>query len=80
MADSNSSDHYDSSPHAVTIYKSETGFGFYFCSKVEGSILRRILRRINGEPNAPLHHVSAVIELGAADIADLLEGDRILEV
>lgn len=38
------------------------------------------LRSINGELYAPLQHVSAILEHGAAEIAGIRKGDRILEV
>ncbi|KAH8345298.1 hypothetical protein KR067_007592, partial [Drosophila pandora] len=38
------------------------------------------LRSINGELYAPLQHVSAVLENGAAEKAGIKKGDRILEV
>ncbi|KAL5277737.1 SNX27 family protein [Megaselia abdita] len=64
-------------PRCVTIYKSETGFGF----NVRGQISEGgQLRSINGELYAPLQHVSAVLENGAAEKAGIKKGDRILEV
>ncbi len=64
-------------PRVVTIYKSETGFGFNVRGQVsEGGQLRSI----NGELYAPLQHVSAVLEGGAAEAAGIRKGDRILEV
>lgn len=38
------------------------------------------LRSINGELYAPLQHVSAVLDRGAAEKAGIKKGDRILEV
>ena len=38
------------------------------------------LKSINGELYAPLQHVSAILENGAADRAGIRKGDRILEV
>lgn len=38
------------------------------------------LKAINGELFAPLQHVSAVLGLGAAEMAGVRKGDRILEV
>ena len=38
------------------------------------------LKSINGRLYAPLQHVSAVLEGGAAEMAGVLKGDRILEV
>lgn len=38
------------------------------------------LRSINGELYAPLQHVSAILENGAAERAGIRKGDRILEV
>nr|XP_027202465.1 sorting nexin-27-like [Dermatophagoides pteronyssinus] len=68
---------YVSGPHLVTIYKTETGFGFNVRGQVsEGGPLRSI----NGELYAPLQHVSAVLENGAAEKAGIRKGDRILEV
>lgn len=64
-------------PRVVKIYKSETGFGFNVRGQVsEGGQLRSI----NGELYAPLQHVSAVLEGGAAEEAGIRKGDRILEV
>ncbi len=66
-----------SGPRVVSIYKSETGFGFNVRGQVsEGGPLRSI----NGELYAPLQHVSAVLENGAAEKAGIRKGDRILEV
>lgn len=39
-----------------------------------------IRRSINGELYAPLQHVSAVLEAGAAEKAGIKKGDRILFV
>lgn len=65
------------SPRVVTISKTETGFGFNVRGQVnEGGPLRSI----GGELYAPLQHVSAVLEHGAADAAGIQKGDRILEV
>jgi len=64
-------------PHTVVITKSHTGFGFNVRGQVnEGGTLRSI----NGELYAPLQHVSAVLEHGAAEQAGLIKGDRILAV
>ncbi|XP_075216913.1 sorting nexin 27 isoform X2 [Lycorma delicatula] len=64
-------------PRSVTIVKTETGFGFNVRGQVsEGGQLRSI----NGELYAPLQHVSAVLEGGAAEKAGVRKGDRILEV
>lgn len=64
-------------PRVVTIYKTETGFGFNVRGQVsEGGQLRSI----NGELYAPLQHVSAVLDGGAAEKAGIRKGDRILEV
>ena len=72
---SNSSN--NSGPRCVTIYKTETGFGFNVRGQVsEGGQLRSI----NGELYAPLQHVSAVLPHGAAEKAGVRKGDRILEV
>ena len=38
------------------------------------------LRSINGELYAPMQHVSAVLQGGAAELAGVRKGDRILEV
>jgi sorting nexin-27 len=66
-----------SGPRVVTIYKTETGFGFNVRGQVsEGGQLRSI----NGELYAPLQHVSAVLDGGAAEKAGIHKGDRILEV
>ncbi|XP_022095946.1 sorting nexin-27-like isoform X2 [Acanthaster planci] len=65
------------SPRVVTIVKSDTGFGFNVRGQVsEGGQLKSI----NGELYAPLQHVSAVLEGGAAERAGICKGDRILEV
>lgn len=64
-------------PRVVTIYKTDTGFGFNVRGQVsEGGQLRSI----NGELYAPLQHVSAVLDNGAAEKAGIKKGDRILEV
>eukprot|EP00096_Caligus_rogercresseyi_P002549 TRINITY_DN1471_c0_g1_i1.p1 TRINITY_DN1471_c0_g1~~TRINITY_DN1471_c0_g1_i1.p1 ORF type:complete len:169 (+),score=52.12 TRINITY_DN1471_c0_g1_i1:302-808(+) len=64
-------------PHVVRIDKTETGFGFNVRGQVcEGGTLKSI----NGELYAPLQHVSAVLESGAAEDAGVFKGDRILEV
>lgn len=64
-------------PRVVTIVKTETGFGFNVRGQVsEGGPLKSI----SGELYAPLQHVSAVLEDGAADRAGVKKGDRILEV
>lgn len=64
-------------PRAITICKTETGFGFNVRGQVsEGGQLRSI----NGELYAPLQHVSAVLDQGAAELAGIRKGDRILEV
>jgi sorting nexin-27 len=38
------------------------------------------LRSINGQLYAPLQHISAILEGGAAQRAGVFKGDRILEV
>ena len=64
-------------PRVVYISKSDTGFGFNVRGQVsEGGQLRSI----NGELYAPMQHVSAVLEGGAAQRAGVRRGDRILEV
>ena len=64
-------------PHIVSIHKTETGFGFNVRGQVsEGGNLKSI----NGELYAPLQHISAVLPGGAAEIAGVFRGDRILEV
>ncbi|KAK3097157.1 hypothetical protein FSP39_006923 [Pinctada imbricata] len=64
-------------PRSVTITKSETGFGFNVRGQVsEGGVLKSI----NGVLYAPLQHVSAVLDGGAAQRAGIRKGDRILEV
>ncbi|GAB1606124.1 sorting nexin-27-like isoform X1 [Argonauta hians] len=66
-----------SGPRVVTITKTETGFGFNVRGQVsEGGVLKSI----NGVLYAPLQHVSAVLEGGAAHRAGIRKGDRILEV
>ena len=68
---------FNPGPRVVTIVKSETGFGFNVRGQVsEGGQLRSI----NGELYAPMQHVSAVLEGGAAQRAGIRKGDRILEV
>lgn len=82
MADSDSdpspgNDVEHGGPRVVTISKTETGFGFNVRGQVsEGGQLKSI----NGELYAPLQHVSAVLEGGAAQKAGIRKGDRILEV
>ncbi|XP_033749898.1 sorting nexin-27-like isoform X1 [Pecten maximus] len=67
----------DLGPRVVTITKTETGFGFNVRGQVsEGGVLKSI----NGVLYAPLQHVSAVLEGGAAQRAGIRKGDRILEV
>ena len=67
----------DLGPRVVNIIKTETGFGFNVRGQVsEGGQLRSI----NGELYAPMQHVSAVLEGGAAEKAGVRKGDRILEV
>ena len=67
----------DCSPRVVTITKTETGFGFNVRGQVsEGGVLKSI----NGVLYAPLQHVSAVLDGGAAQKAGIRKGDRILEV
>lgn len=64
-------------PRVVTIYKTDTGFGF----NVRGQISEGgQLRSINGQLYAPLQHVSACLDNGAAEKAGIKKGDRILEV
>ena len=64
-------------PRVVSMYKTETGFGFNVRGQVsEGGVLRSI----NGQLYAPLQHVSAVLPGGAAEKAGIIKGDRILEV
>lgn len=64
-------------PRVVSIYKTETGFGF----NVRGQISEGgQLRSINGQLYAPLQHVSACLDNGAAEKAGIKKGDRILEV
>ncbi|KAG0715134.1 Sorting nexin-27 [Chionoecetes opilio] len=64
-------------PRVVTIYKTDTGFGFNVRGQVsEGGQWRPI----NGDLYPPLQHVSAVLEGGAAELAGIRKGDRILEV
>lgn len=73
----NSSKSNSNGPRAITICKTETGFGFNVRGQVsEGGQLRSI----NGELYAPLQHVSAVLDQGAAELAGIRKGDRILEV
>ena len=60
-----------SGPRDVLIEKIETGFGFNVRGQVtEGGQMKSI----NGELYAPLQHVSAVLEGGAAERAGLLVG------
>lgn len=67
----------EAGPRVVTISKTETGFGFNVRGQVsEGGVLKSI----NGVLYAPLQHVSAVLEGGAAHKAGIRKGDRILEV
>ncbi|XP_071964233.1 sorting nexin-27-like [Antedon mediterranea] len=77
MAEANIQGSEEIEPRVVKIHKSETGFGFNVRGQVsEGGQLKSI----NGELYAPLQHVSAVLEGGAAEKAGILKGDRILEV
>lgn len=74
---SNNSNDTMNGPRKVTIYKTETGFGF----NVRGQISEGgQLRSINGQLYAPLQHVSACLDNGAAEKAGIKKGDRILEV
>ena len=64
-------------PRKIYIKKSETGFGFNVRGQVsEGGPLKLY----NGEFYAPLQQVSAVLAGGAAELAGLNKGDRILSV
>lgn len=66
-----------SGPRVVTIYKTETGFGFNVRGQIsEGGQLRSIA----GKLYPPLQHVSACLQHGAAEKACIQRGDRILEV
>ena len=77
MSDSNPTDFFNPGPRTVSIQKTDTGFGFNVRGQVsEGGPLRSI----NGKLYAPLQHVSAVLEMGAAEKAGIKKGDRILEV
>lgn len=74
---SNNKTNVHNGPRVVTINKTDTGFGFNVRGQVsEGGQLRSI----NGELYAPLQHVSAVLDHGAAEQAGIRKGDRILEV
>ena len=65
------------SARTVTINKTSRGFGFNLRGQVaEGGQLRSI----GGELYGPMQHISYVLEGGAADLAGVKEGDRILEV
>lgn len=76
MSDTENETH-NRGPRVVTISKTDTGFGFNVRGQVsEGGPLKSI----SGELYAPLQHVSAVLEGGAADRAGVKKGDRILEV
>ncbi|XP_076465552.1 sorting nexin-27-like [Babylonia areolata] len=67
----------EAGPRIVTITKTSTGFGFNVRGQIhEGGVLKSI----NGVLYAPLQHVSAVLEGGAAQKAGIRKGDRILEV
>jgi len=64
-------------PRDVEFSKTETGFGFNVRGQVgEGGQLKSI----NGVLYAPLQHVSAILEGGAAETAGVRPGDRILSV
>lgn len=64
-------------PRKIFIKKSDTGFGFNVRGQVsEGGPLKLY----NGEFYAPLQQVSAVLGGGAAELAGLNKGDRILSV
>ncbi|CAG0903124.1 unnamed protein product [Darwinula stevensoni] len=74
---SSSEENIATGPRVVRIYKSDTGFGFNVRGQVsEGGQLKSI----NGELYAPMQHVSAVLDGGAAEKAGVRKGDRILEV
>lgn len=76
-SDSSQSIQISSGPRQVIIEKIDTGFGFNVRGQVtEGGQLKSI----NGELYAPLQHVSAVLEGGAAENAGVVVGDRILSV
>ena len=65
------------SVRTVTVNKTSRGFGFNLRGQVaEGGQLRSI----GGELYGPMQHISYVLEGGAADLAGVKEGDRILEV
>lgn len=67
----------ENGPRKIYIKKSETGFGFNVRGQVsEGGPLKLY----NGEFYAPLQQVSAVLAGGAAELAGLNKGDRILSV
>ena len=64
-------------PHIVTIHKTDTGFGFTLRGQVsEGGNLKFIY----GHLYAPLQRISVVRPGGAAEVAGVFSGDRILEV
>ena len=76
-SENGSSNSNPNGPRIVTITKTSTGFGFCVSGPIsEGGVLKSI----KGTLYAPLQHVSAVLEGGAAQKAGIRKGDRILEV
>ena len=64
-------------PKDVIINKGENGFGFNVRGQVSAG---GQLKSINGVLYPPLQHVSMVMPRGAADMAGVKKGDRILAV
>lgn len=64
-------------PREVVIDKADTGFGFNVRGQVSAG---GQLKSINGTLYPHLQHVSMVMQNGAADLAGVKKGDRILAV
>ena len=64
-------------PRSIIVKKSSNGFGF----NVRGQVFEGgQVKAIHGTLYGPLQHVSAVSNRGAAEIAGLCVGDKILQV
>ena len=64
-------------PRDVVIEKGDAGFGFNVRGQVSAG---GQLKSINGVLYPPLQHVSMVMHQGAADVAGVRKGDRIIAV
>ena len=82
MSEESSEDNIDSNhpkavPREVKLVKGSHGFGFNIRGQVsEGGQLKSIA----GVLYAPMQYISAVLEGGPADEANIKVGDRVLEV